>query len=208
MLDAAAMCAAVLAMLSAIELIIYGLSADGVAALVINIGFLLMYVAGWRRGVCLWIGLSLVIVAVCGMDVPYFYIILLFFIDISKFDGERIFILYLLIALATGISGNTSVTFMVEQMTMMGGVLYLFGNRRRHTPLVLTNDEERILMELATGKQQKEIRRWNKNTVSKKLKQARERNGCLSNSELLLLYRGKNGSLPANADQSHIPSDL
>lgn len=205
MLDAAVMCAAVLAMLSAIELIIYGLSADGVATLVINIGFLVMSVAGWRRGVCLWIGLSLVIVAVCGMDVPYFYIILLFFIDISKFDGEGIFILYLLIALATGISGNTSVTFMVEQMTMMGGVLYLFGNRRRHTPLVLTNDEERILMELATGKQQKEIRRWNKNTVSKKLKQARERNGCLSNAELLLLYREKKGSFPANADCSHIP---
>lgn len=52
----------------------------------------------------------------------------------------------------------------------------------------ITEDEEKILKELAKGKQQKEIDFFNKNTVTKKIRQAKERNHCLTNEELLLKY--------------------
>ena len=47
---------------------------------------------------------------------------------------------------------------------------------------------QEILKELAKGKQQKEIDFFNKNTVTKKIRQAKERNRCLTNEELLLKY--------------------
>lgn len=55
--------------------------------------------------------------------------------------------------------------------------------------LNLTLDEIYILEELAKGKQQKEIRKFSKNTVTKKLKQARIRNKLTSTAELMLMYR-------------------
>ena len=55
--------------------------------------------------------------------------------------------------------------------------------------LNLTMDEFYILEELALGKYQKEIKKFSKNTVSKKLKQARERNKVSSTAELVLMYR-------------------
>ena len=41
---------------------------------------------------------------------------------------------------------------------------------------------------LWSGKQQKEIDFFSKNTVTKKIRQAKERNHCLTNEELLLKY--------------------
>lgn len=55
--------------------------------------------------------------------------------------------------------------------------------------LDLTKDEIRILDELIAGKQQKEISFFNKNTVTKKLSEARKKNHCKSTNELLYKYR-------------------
>ena len=55
--------------------------------------------------------------------------------------------------------------------------------------LDLTHDEILILDELLKGKQQKEITFFSENTVSAKLKKARERNDIGSTDELLIRYR-------------------
>ena len=59
-------------------------------------------------------------------------------------------------------------------------------------PLDLKEDEIRILQELAKGKQQKEIDFYSHVTVSKKLKEARERNNCISTDELVTKYKSTN----------------
>lgn len=59
-------------------------------------------------------------------------------------------------------------------------------------PLDLKEDEERILSELAKGKMQKEIDFYSHVTVSKKLKEARERNNCISTDELVTKYKSTN----------------
>lgn len=63
-----------------------------------------------------------------------------------------------------------------------------------HKPnkLNLTDDERKILDELKAGKMQKQIDLWSEQTVSAKIKSARERNMCDSTNELLSLYRLEN----------------
>lgn len=56
--------------------------------------------------------------------------------------------------------------------------------------LELTADEEKILNELSKGKQQKEIDFYSHVTVSKKMAEARKRNNCATNGELI--HRFKN----------------
>ena len=55
--------------------------------------------------------------------------------------------------------------------------------------LNLTDDERKILDELVKGKMQKEIDLWSEQTVSAKIKSARERNLCDSTNDLLTQYR-------------------
>ncbi len=57
----------------------------------------------------------------------------------------------------------------------------------------LTEDERKILKELAEGKMQKEIELFSQQTISQKLKNARERNLCDSTTELLSLYITETG---------------
>lgn len=56
----------------------------------------------------------------------------------------------------------------------------------------VTEDEMKILEEMRKGKQLKELDLFNKNTITKKLKQARGRNRCATNSELLCEYIKRN----------------
>lgn len=56
-------------------------------------------------------------------------------------------------------------------------------------PLNLEPDEEKIISELAKGKLQKEIDLFSHVTISKKLKEARERNNCISTDELVTKYK-------------------
>ena len=58
--------------------------------------------------------------------------------------------------------------------------------------LNLTDDERKILDELVKGKMQKEIDLWSEQTVSAKIKSARERNLCDSTNDLLTQYRMEN----------------
>lgn len=54
--------------------------------------------------------------------------------------------------------------------------------------LNLTVDEEKILEQLCKGKEVKELG-WSENTVYKKLREARHRNNCLTNSELKTRFK-------------------
>ena len=55
-------------------------------------------------------------------------------------------------------------------------------------PLKLTPDEEKILEQLCKGREVKELE-WSENTVYKKLREARNRNNCLTNDELKTKFR-------------------
>ena len=56
------------------------------------------------------------------------------------------------------------------------------------TKLTLTDDERKILDELLSGKMQKEIDLYSQQTISAKIKSARERNMCESTAELVGMY--------------------
>lgn len=61
---------------------------------------------------------------------------------------------------------------------------------QRKKKLVLFNDEKEILNQLSDGTvYQKEVRGFSENTVYRKLKAARERNGNISREELVELYK-------------------
>ena len=64
---------------------------------------------------------------------------------------------------------------------------YVFSIKKPKT-LNLTDDERKILDELKTGKMQKEIELFSPQTITAKLKSARERNLCETTAELLALY--------------------
>lgn len=71
----------------------------------------------------------------------------------------------------------------------------LFYYERKETErdfFFVTEDEMKILEEMRKGKQLKELDLFNKNTITKKLKQARGRNRCATNSELLCEYIKRN----------------
>ena len=60
--------------------------------------------------------------------------------------------------------------------------------------LNLTDDERKILDELLTGKMQKEIDLFSPQTITAKIKSARERNLCDTTPELLTLYSAEVGT--------------
>lgn len=69
-------------------------------------------------------------------------------------------------------------------------LLYTINNRYERKKLILNQDEKNILEQLSNGKvYQKEVEGFSENTIYRKLKKARERNGNLTRDELLSLYQ-------------------
>lgn len=69
-------------------------------------------------------------------------------------------------------------------------VLYVLDNYFDRKKIVLYEDERKILDQLLDGKvYQKEVEGFSENTIYRKLKAARERNGCKTREELLEKYR-------------------
>lgn len=189
------------ALLDAVNIFCNGFTTASTISIIINSVFCLIGIISNRKLVYIWIGINLIATSVLGLPINYFYIILLFFINNCR---KRIKILFALYWTISGVHEliKPGTEYLLQQLVMSAGAFFLFISNKSnsHFILHLTPDEEYILSELMQGKQQKEIAKWNKNTVSKKLKQARERNNILSNAELLLLYREKEGLLPHNAD--------
>lgn len=69
-------------------------------------------------------------------------------------------------------------------------VSYVLKNQFERKRLVLYEDEKRILDQLCEGKvYQKEVEGFSENTIYRKLKAARERNGNITRDQLVELYR-------------------
>lgn len=67
---------------------------------------------------------------------------------------------------------------------------YVVEHKYDRKKLILYEDEEKILEQLANGKMyQKEVEGFSENTVYRKLKAARERNGNITKDELVEAYR-------------------
>ena len=72
----------------------------------------------------------------------------------------------------------------------IGIVEYALNDKFRRKKLVLYEDERRIIDQLCEGKvYQKEVEGFSENTIYRKLKAARERNGNLTKDELVEAYR-------------------
>lgn len=79
--------------------------------------------------------------------------------------------------------------------------VYLFNIKMRYvfainkpSKLNLTDDERKILDELLAGKMQKEIELFSPQTITAKIKSARERNLCDTTPELLTMYSAEVGT--------------
>lgn len=69
-------------------------------------------------------------------------------------------------------------------------VTYVFANKYERKSLILYEDEKDILEQLCHGAiYQKEVQGYSENTVYRKLKAARERNGNVTRDELIEMYR-------------------
>lgn len=69
---------------------------------------------------------------------------------------------------------------------------FILNDKFRRRKLVLYEDERRILDQLCEGKvYQKEVEGFSENTIYRKLKAARERNGNLTRDELVEQYRSQ-----------------
>lgn len=72
-------------------------------------------------------------------------------------------------------------------------IKYVF-SVNRPSSLSLMDDERKILDELLAGKMQKEIDLYSPQTITAKIKAARERNLCETTAELLSLYSAETGA--------------
>lgn len=78
----------------------------------------------------------------------------------------------------------------VRSIWYVGLVEYVLYDKFKRKKLVLYEDERRILDQLCAGKvYQKEVEGFSENTIYRKLKAARERNGNLTRDELVEAYR-------------------
>lgn len=118
----------------------------------------------------------------------------------TKYKNCIIFITFtLFICLFLWLERITAALFTEHLLMIWWATINSQKNHITRFNLDLTMDEFYILEELALGKYQKEIRKFSKNTITKKLKQARQRNKLSSTAELVLLYREnyrKNGNNP------------
>lgn len=100
---------------------------------------------------------------------------------------------FLLISIAFALNEESALCFIihvVRSIWLILCVLYVLDNHFDRKRIVLYEDERKILDQLLEGKvYQKEVEGFSENTIYRKLKAARERNGCKTREELLDKYR-------------------
>ncbi len=100
---------------------------------------------------------------------------------------------FALVSVAFCINGELLVNFfihIVRSLWFIGIVEYVLNDRFRRKKLILYEDERNIIEQLCTGMvYQKEVVGFSENTIYRKLKAARERNGNISREELVRRYR-------------------
>lgn len=97
------------------------------------------------------------------------------------------------VCVAFSINGETVFHFfihIVRSIWFIGTIFFVVSNQFERKKLVLYEDEIKILKQLCDGKiYQKEVEGFSENTVYRKLKAARERNGNLTREELIELFK-------------------
>ncbi|MGN0728010.1 hypothetical protein [Treponema sp.] len=97
------------------------------------------------------------------------------------------------VCISFSLNGESVFHFLIHitrSVWFIGSVFYVLENRFDRKPLVLYEDEVKILEQLCSGKvYQKEVEGFSENTVYRKLKAARERNGNITREQLLDLFR-------------------
>ena len=99
-----------------------------------------------------------------------------------------VLIIYIInVIIAFSIKGLIIVSFLIHDDYIALFILLFLYVFTIHTPdrLNLTDDERAILKELLNGKKQKEIELFSQQTITAKLKSARERNMCETTAELV-----------------------
>lgn len=100
---------------------------------------------------------------------------------------------FLAICVAFSINGETVFHFLIHltrTIWFFGTVFFVTENNFERKKLILYEDEIKILIQLCDGKiYQKEVEGFSENTVYRKLKAARERNGNLTREQLIELFK-------------------
>lgn len=110
-----------------------------------------------------------------------------------KFKIWGIVLYFTAVCVAFLLNSESLIHFMihlVRSVWYIQVVFYVLDNKFDRKKLILYEDEIKILEQLSSGKMyQKEVEGFSENTIYRKLKAARERNGNLTREQLVNLYR-------------------
>lgn len=102
-------------------------------------------------------------------------------------------IYFITVSIAFAINDEKIIHFfihIVRSLWFITIVSYVLNNRFQRKKLILFDDEKKILNQLCQGKvYQKEVEGFSENTIYRKLKAARERNGNITRDQLVEMYR-------------------
>lgn len=114
---------------------------------------------------------------------------------------------FAVVSIAFLINEESLVHFLIHidrSVWFLGSIFFVLNSHFEPKKLILFEDEEKILEQLCSGKiYQKEVEGFSENTVYRKLKAARERNGNLTREQLIELY--KKQKMSAGTSCSHLP---
>ncbi len=109
------------------------------------------------------------------------------------------------VCVAFSVNGESLCNFLIHisrSIWFVGSVFFVLDNQFERKKLVLYEDEVKILEQLSGGKiYQKEVEGFSENTVYRKLKAARERNGNLTREQLMDLFKKERAEAEAKKSE-------
>ncbi len=97
------------------------------------------------------------------------------------------------VSVAFALNEESTLLFLIHTTRstwFISAITYMQGINVNRKSLILYDDEKQIIDQLCSGKMyQKEVTGFSENTIYRKLKAAKERNGCKSKEELLQRYK-------------------
>lgn len=110
-----------------------------------------------------------------------------------KFEIPAIIAYFIVVSIAFTINDESLLNFFIHLTRSLWFIIivsFVVSNKFQRKSLILYEDEIAILKQLADGKHyQKEVEGFSENTIYRKLKAARERNGNITREELVELFK-------------------
>lgn len=142
---------------------------------------------------------SIILVFVIAFDQTFLYnnytaLFILSLVIMIKPKATKTAIIIYFITITIAFSINEEVLYhyfihVVRSIWFIGLEIYVLDNKFERKKLILYEDEITILSQICDGKTyQKEVKGFSENTVYRKLKAARERNGNISKEQLIELF--------------------